>query len=87
MTTRKSPRRPASPSRRKGVALKIPGLKRRVYPATWPLYTVWFKGSWGVFGWRQYRLGARVFFAIGVALGSVLVALAIALRFTAPRHW
>ncbi|MDX6667027.1 MAG: hypothetical protein QOK04_407 [Solirubrobacteraceae bacterium] len=57
---------------------KLPGLKRTVYPATWPAYTVWFKGSWGVFGWRQYRLGARVFFAIGVAAACVLVALAFA---------
>jgi 4-amino-4-deoxy-L-arabinose transferase-like glycosyltransferase len=57
---------------------KLPGLKRTVYPATWPAYAVWFKGSWGVFGWRQYRLGARVFFAIGLALAAVLVALAFA---------
>jgi 4-amino-4-deoxy-L-arabinose transferase-like glycosyltransferase len=59
---------------------KLPGLKRTVYPATWPAYTVWFKGSWGVFGWRQYRLGSRVFFAIGLAALCVLIAFVIAVR-------
>ncbi|MEA2368258.1 MAG: hypothetical protein QOH38_976 [Thermoleophilaceae bacterium] len=68
--------------------LPLPGLGRNIYPTTVPLYSVWFKGAWGTFGWRQLQLPPGVFF---VLLAGCLVTLAGAalafVRHTVRRDW
>jgi 4-amino-4-deoxy-L-arabinose transferase-like glycosyltransferase len=50
-----------------------------LFPSTLPVYSVWFKGALGVFGWRQLRLPPVVFFVLAVLCLSALVAAGIAI--------
>jgi hypothetical protein len=59
---------------------RLPGTHRNIFPHTLPVYSVWLIGSWGKFGWRQFRLPPRAFYAIALALVLVLVGLVLAIR-------
>ena len=40
---------------------------------------MWFKGAWGVFGWRQLRLAPAAFFVLAVLCLAALVAAGVAI--------
>jgi 4-amino-4-deoxy-L-arabinose transferase-like glycosyltransferase len=56
-----------------------PSSNGALFPSTLPAYSVWFKGAWGVFGWRQLRLAPAVFLVLlGLSL-AVLVGAGVAI--------
>jgi hypothetical protein len=50
-----------------------------LFPSTLPVYSVWFKGALGVFGWRQLRLPPVVFFVLAALCLAALTAAGIAI--------
>jgi len=50
-----------------------------LFPSTLPVYSVWFKGAWGVFGWRQLRLAPAAFFVLAALCLAALVAAGVAI--------
>ena len=50
-----------------------------LFPSTLPVYSVWFKGAWGVFGWRQLRLPPLAFFVLAALCLAALVGAGIAI--------
>jgi hypothetical protein len=68
--------------------LPLPALGRDLYPTTIPVYSIWFKGSWGTFGWQQVRLPRLVFFILLAACLATLAGAALGfVRGTVPRDW
>jgi 4-amino-4-deoxy-L-arabinose transferase-like glycosyltransferase len=49
-----------------------------LFPHTLPVYSAWFKGALGTFGWRQFRLAPAVFFLLAALCLAALVAAAVA---------
>ena len=59
--------------------LPNPRSRGALFPSTLPLYSVWFKGAWGVFGWRQLRFAPAVFFVLAALSLAAFVAAAVAI--------
>jgi len=59
--------------------LPNPSSNGALFPSTLPVYSVWFKGAWGVFGWRQLRLAPAAFFVLAVLCLAALVAAGVAI--------
>ena len=59
--------------------LPNPRSRGALFPSTLPLYSVWFKGAWGVFGWRQLRLAPAVFLVLAALCLAALVGAAVAI--------
>jgi 4-amino-4-deoxy-L-arabinose transferase-like glycosyltransferase len=59
--------------------LPNPRSRGALFPSTLPLYSVWFKGAWGVFGWRQFRLAPAVFFVLAALSLAALAAAGVAI--------
>lgn len=49
-----------------------------LFPSTLPVYSVWFKGALGIFGWRQFRLAPAAFFVLAALCLAALLAAALA---------
>jgi hypothetical protein len=50
-----------------------------LFPSTLPVYSVWFKGALGTFGWRQFRLAPVPFFVLAALCLAAFVAAALSL--------
>jgi 4-amino-4-deoxy-L-arabinose transferase-like glycosyltransferase len=62
--------------------------RRALFPSTLPVFSVWFKGALGTFGWRQFRLAPVVFFLLAPLCLAALVAAALAVaRGRVARDW
>ena len=59
--------------------LPNPRSRGALFPSTLPVYSVWFKGAWGVFGWRQLRFAPVVFFVLAALSLAAFVAAAVAI--------